>query len=200
MPALQRKARDEILGMMSDEVQLLTAKANERAGAEWDQAEAELARREGMADTLAKAEHLREQIAAMQAELNQLLTAHPWRQEEPTDRQYMDAGIKPPYRDWEGKISERFFPEIFGHKLNTRWALEVFKILDTRMNIMRVQQLIGQVAHAVRRDLLLAGNYEDARVAYNQFYQLLRRAGGDEVPPLLREITEMPVLLPPPNA
>lgn len=196
MTSLNNKARNEILSMMSDETKMLTAKANERAQTEWEAAEQEVAEREGMSDALTRARHLEEQIQAMQRELFDLLHSHPWRVEEPTDAEYVQAGFGAPYRDARGRINQSLIPDIFGHAIKTRWDLEVFKLLDKRMNIRSVHRIIKDVGQAVRRDLLLAGTYEDARIAYNRFYQLLRKAGGAEVPALLSEITDMPLLLP----
>lgn len=199
MPKLTRKEREDIMNLISSEESTLLAKANEVAGTEWAAAEARLAERIGMSDSLTRAEHLREQIQEMQRELNEVEKGHPWRSVEPSDREFIDAGLPAPMRDRWGAIYDHRVPEIFGVKLNTKWNLEVFKIVNERMNILSVQQILKQTGQSVRREIILAGTFEDVRQSYHRFYELLRRAGGNEIPPLLAQIVEMPPLLPPPG-
>lgn len=196
MPKLTRKEREDVMELIRSEEKSLLTKAQETAGAEWKAAEERLAERLGMIEALARAAHLREQIQAMQAELSEVEKAHPWRSVEPTDSDFIDAGMKAPARSRWGELIEWSVPEVFGVKLNTKWNLEVFKIINERMNLLEVQRILQQTGASIRREITLAGTFEDVRVSYQRFYELLRRAGGNEVPPLLSQIVEMPPLLP----
>lgn len=196
MPKLTRKEREDVMGLIADEEKTLLAKANETAGLEWAAAEERLAERLGMSDTLTKAEHLREQITAMQAELQELEKAHPWRSVPPSDRDYRDAGLQPPMRNHLGAPYEHSIAKVFDVRLDSKWNLEVFKIVNERMNLLTVQRILQQTGQSVRREITLAGTFEDVRQSYHRFYELLVRAGGNEVPPLLSQIVEMPPLLP----
>jgi len=196
MPKLTRRERDDILQLIQTEEATLLEKASEVAGAEWQAAESLLAERLGFSDNLTKAEHLREQIQEAQRELNELEKSHPWRSIEPSDREFQDANLQAPPRDRWGALLEYSTPSVFGVKLNTKWNLEVFKIVNERMNILQVQKILRQTGQSIRREITLSGTFEDVRQSYQRFYELLRRAGGDEVPPLLNQIIEMPPLLP----
>lgn len=196
MPKLTRKEREDVMTLISDEEKTLLAKANEVAGTEWAAAEERLAERLGRGDDLARAAHLRDQIAAMQSELLELEKSHPWRNIVPSDRDFQDAGIKPPRRNQWGNLLDWDTPQVFGVMLNSKWNLEVFKIVNERMNILAVQHILKQTGQSIRREITLAGTFEDVRQSYQRFYELLVRAGGSEVPPLLSQIVEMPPLLP----
>lgn len=196
MPKLTRKEREDIVSLISHEEKALLTKANETAGVEWSAAESRLAERLGMADSLTRAEWLRDQIQEYQRELAEVEKSHPWRAIEPSDTEYRDAGLKPPTRDRWGGLVDWGVPDIFGVKLNNKWNLEVFKIVNERMNILKVQQILVQTGASIRREITLAGTFEEVRQSYHRFYELLVRAGGDEIPPLLSQIVEMPPLLP----
>lgn len=196
MPKLTRKEREDILDLIRKEELTLLDKANKQAIIEWSNAEKELAENIGMSDSLARAEHLREQIQEAQRELNELEKGHEWRYQEPSDREYVEAGLEPPERTRWGAIIEHRSPEVFGKKIITKWNLEIFKILNKKMNILEVHRILNQSGDAVRREILLSGTFEEVRTSYQRFYQLLKQAGGKEIPPLLNSIIEVPVLLP----
>lgn len=196
MAAVSVKQRDEIKKLVETEEKMLLQKAEEHAGLEWAKAELELAERLGLSDNLVRAQHLREQIQAMQEELVKLESDHEWRSLQPTNEDFIQAGLRPPSRNQFGRMIEWSIPEVFQIKLDTKWKLEVFKIINERMNLISVQNRLRQVGASVRREIMLAANMAEIKVVYYKFFTLLVKAGGDEVPPLLSDIVEMPLMLP----
>jgi hypothetical protein len=195
---LNETGRKRILDMVGKELTILLGKANDLASQHWDAAEVELKEELGMQDDLIRADQLRDQIVAAQRELEEIEHRHEWRAKEPMAVDYQDAGFLDVQADSMGRVrGYGAKPAVFNRSITSKWDLEVFKRLDARMQLRKVDFTLHQVAHAVEREVALAGTYEKARESYNQFYQLLRRAGGEEMPPLLAEIVDMPALLPP---
>lgn len=198
MPKMTTKERESVMALIREEEKTLLQRAKEMADSQWAMAEVELAETLGRQDDLTRAQHLRDQIEAMQKELVELEHGHPWRTVGPSDSDYVSAGLEPPQRDRWGAVYEygSSVPEVFGRKLLTKWDLEIFKILDRKMNILQVSRMLHQTAASVRREITLSGTFEEARAGYQKFYQILRHAGGKEIPPLLSQIAGMPLLLP----
>ncbi len=201
MTTLNETGRKRVLELVGKELSLLLAKARELSEEHWLAAEEELSLSLGMKDELARMVYLRDQIVAMQRELKALETSHEWRGQTPNEDDYHGAGFLSVKSDRYGTITSSYggaqYPRVFDRTISSKWDLEVFKILDERMQLLKVHNTLNQVAHAVEREVSLAGTYEKARESYMQFYQLLRKAGGDDMPPLLAEIVEMPMLLGP---
>ncbi len=191
MPTLTGKVRTELMELIKQELELVRAKANGIASESWKKAEEEVARDLGYSDTLDRIEHIKNQIAGLQTELNMLQGQVTERSREATVEHYADLDLTVHADRW-GNIYTK--PEVFGIMISTYWDTLVMKKLNETMPFLAFYTSITQLHHVVKRELLLTGTFEEARALYVRFHQKITDAVGDTLPGLLAEVNSIPAL------
>lgn len=191
MTVINNKQRNDLLDLIGAEIKLLRAKAATSADAHWAEAEEAVARKLGYGDARLRAEHLRNQIKGLQAELAELEGQMAERAQRPTVDQYMDAGVEVG-TDQYGRVVG--VPRIFEHNIQSVWDVEVLKHLNDTISYVKVWRQVTHLHHAIKREMLLAGTVEEARAVYQRFHQYVRQAVGDDLPELLADLEALPAL------
>lgn len=195
MANLSEGSRERIIGLVGHEQGLLEQRIGEVFRVEWLKAEKELRNELGILDEEKRAEKLEKRIEALQDELRQLHSAHKDYRDSVSVEGLVAAGfdVRP---DQYGGLYE--WPQVFQRTISTKWDLEVFNRVDDVLHYQTIRKALGHVSHGIQREIALSGTFDDARKAYKNFYDLLRDAVGDTVPPLLGEIlnTAPQMLLP----
>jgi hypothetical protein len=191
MPALNNKVREELMGLLREELQMVNEKAQEVAEAHWRRAEDEVARDLGYGDLLVRIEHLKNQIEGLQHELNHLEGTLVERARNATQQEYKSADIDV-QTDGYGRVYR--FPRVFGHEIKTYWDVLVLKHLNSQIPFFSVYRNLQQLHHAVRRELLLTGNFQEARELYQRFHTKITAALGNDIPGLLAEVQSIQAL------
>lgn len=191
MPSITNKVRDELQDLMREEVGMVQAKAAKEADSQWQEAEKAVAQSLGYDDVLVRIEHIQNQIEGLQKELTELESTVHEKARPASVEDYRDAGLDV-MSDRYGRIYGR--PEVFGRQLNTRWDTLVLKHLNEQVPFFKVHYNLSQLHHTVRRELLLCGNYEEARALYQRFHEKIGLAIGQDLPGLLAEVESIPAL------
>lgn len=182
MPAITNSAREEMRHLIDKEMSMVDEKAKKTADESWSKTEDVVAKRLGYGDKIAHAEHLRNQIKALQMELAALEGGIPERAVLATVEEYREAGLEvnvdrfgQPYRP----------PIVFGREIKSRWDALVLMELNRGVDFFRVYIGLSQLRHSVLRALAFTGTYEEARAMYQKFFEEVRHALGDSLPPML---------------
>lgn len=191
MPAINNQVRQQLQGLISEEIALVVEKASKAADTQWYEAEREVCKQLGYGDTLYRIEHIKNQIAGLQAELAQLESAIPERSRPATVEEYNDAGLEV-RSDRYGAVHPR--PRVFHREIRTSWDCMVLMFLNKQLPFFNIHLNLQQLNHTVRRELLLCGNFEEARALYQQFHEKIGVAIGEEMPGLLKEVQAIPAL------
>lgn len=190
---LSGESRREILALAKKEATILKETADRQAKRHWREAEELLVERQGLTEIVTRIRETKAEIRRLQEELAKLEAEFPWASERPSKEEYETAGLSPP-TDRYGYAEK--IPKIFGIEIGNKWKLEVFKVLCETIGIDEVWRIVDNVELAIVREISLAGTHEEAQVAYGQFYALISKACGKQVPPLLEEMAEsLPKLL-----
>lgn len=191
MPALTNRVREELLILLESELEMVHSKANSQANERWEKAEEEVARELGYGDSLTRIEHLKNEITGMQTELNTLEGSILERARNATQHEFEGADIKVETNSFGGI---RRIPRIFDRDIKTYWDVLILKHLNKQIPMFKVYKNLMQLQHVIRRELLLCGNFIEARILYQNFHTKIAAAVGDEIPGLLAEVQAIPAL------
>ncbi len=191
MPALSSKVRSDLLSLISDELAMVNAKAEDVAAKHWAIAEDEVAKELGYFDNLTRIEHIKNQIEGLQNELSHLESMISERARQATLEDYRLLNLRVT-ADHLGKVHRK--PNVFGRLIATAWDCLVLQKINEQVPFIKVYEGLSQLHHVVKRELLLTGNYVEARELYNRFHSKVIEAIGAEIPGLLSEVQALPAL------
>jgi len=79
--------------------------------------------------------------------------------------------------------------------LNYKVRKELMDLIDEELRMVNERaQAMAQLHHVVKRELLLCGTFEDARLLYTKFHNKITSAIGDHLPGLMAEVKSIPAL------
>ncbi len=191
MPALTNQVREDLIGIIQEELGMVNAQATSVAQRHWAHAEREVSKALGHGDTVIQIEHVKNQIEGLQNELARLEGMVTERARPATLDNYLDAGLQVT-PDRFGHVYIK--PRVFGREISTAWDALVLKHLNAQLPFFQIYQNLSQLHHVVRRELLLCGNFEEARALYQKFHEKIVQALGDKMPGLLAEVNAIPAL------
>jgi hypothetical protein len=196
MTVLNNKVRQELNNLISDELKMVDTRAKVMADYHWKEAEREVAKELGYDDILTRQEYLKNQIAGLQAELAKIEGIIQERATPATVTNYSDCGLEV-ILDRYGRPYSR--PFVFGHEIATVWDTLILKNLNDHIAFFQVYKNLQQLQHSVKREILLAGTFQEARMVYQQFHVKITEAIGDQMPKLLAQVESIPALNEPDN-
>jgi hypothetical protein len=189
---MNNATRRQLLELIEAEVDLVKAKAGSTAEQHWENAEQAVAKELGYGDSLVRAEYLRNEIKGMQTELARLEEQMVERSQRATKDDYLLAGIEVSSNEY-GQVRGPL-PKVFTHEIRSVWDVKVISHLNEHLNFFSIWHQVRQLYHSVRREMLLAGTYEDARAVYQRFHEYVRAAVGEDVPGLMAQLDALPAL------
>lgn len=193
MTSMNEASRKRVIALIEEEVKILDRRAKDIFTTLWNEADIELMEERGLTDQVNRAIFLKDQIEEMQHELQELESTDRWRGQSADQKEFLEVGLHVEV-DRYGRVNDYNSPNVFGRAIKTKWDVAILRRLDEKLSLRSFYQVINQVSHSIAREIALAGTFEEARASYNQFYQLLQKACGGEIPPLLREIIDIPAL------
>lgn len=191
MPTISNRVRDQLFDLMKDEIKVVQAKAAKEADAQWQQAERDTAIDLGYDHIIVRIEHIKNQLEGLQQELRELEGMMPEKAQSASAREYRDAGMEVQAGQY-GHVLGRH--AVFDHVIKTSWDCLVLKRLNSQVPFSQVYLNLAQLQHTMRRELLLCGNFNEARSLYQRFHEKIGAAIGDELPGLLSEVQALPAL------
>ena len=191
MPTLNNNIRNEIKGLIREELELVDSKARKLAEEHWKQAEHVIAKELGYGDTLTRIEYLKNEIVGYQTELNKLEGIIIEKAQNATQQDYAECGIEVDLNQY-GKPYN--VPNIFGKEIRTLWDVKVLQYLNNILSFFQVYKNLHSLSHAVNREVLFSGTFEEARNIYQKFHLKIAEAIGADMPKLLNEVESIPEL------
>jgi len=191
MPALSSKVRTELLQIVQTELGAVNAKAESIANQHWETAEQKVANELGYIGTLTRIEYLKNEIEGMQSELNILEGQIVERARSATRQDFEGLGITVSANHY-GQIYNK--PMVFGRQISTLWDVLVLQELNATVPFLQIYESMTQLGHVFKRELLLCGNYQEARALYQGFHSKVIAAIGEQLPGFLAEVQSLPAL------
>ena len=176
---------------MRDEVKIVMTKAATEAAEQWAEAEKRVSEELGYTNILVRMEHIQNQIGGLQEELRELEATMHEKAKPASLRDYREAGLDV-MGDHNGKVYSP--PRVFDRTISTYWDCLVLKHLNSQVPFFQIHLNLTQLQHTMKREMLLCGNFQEARALYQQFHEKIGKAIGDDLPGLLAEVNALPAL------
>ena len=177
--------------MINTEINMVTDKANQVADDQWANAEQAVSEELGYSDAVVQIEHLKNQIEGLQNQLAALEGTIIERAKPATKDDYRQAGLDVMVNQYGKGIG---VPKVFGRNILTVWDCLILTHLNQQVAFFQVYHNLQQLQHVIRRELLLCGDFVEARLLYQRFHGKIREALGDEIPGMLAEVAAIPAL------
>lgn len=80
--------------------------------------------------------------------------------------------------------------DFYGIPVTSQFEYEIYSYIKERVNMDVPSKILMDICESSIRELVMAGTFEEARVAYAKFYSLNFRQYGVDIPPRLDDITK----------
>jgi len=175
--------------IIREDLGLINAEVTKQFQALWEKCRADLEHELGIDQKQAEIAGIERQIEKLQEKIGELQSKIQEYNHHPTVKDYNEAGIEPP-GNRNGYIynHDRTY---MGIAVNSVMDLLIVKRIKTLCDPERPILMLSEIAQSAYRALIMAGTYEEARKAYESFYNLDFRRFGVKIPRRLDEIKKV---------
>jgi hypothetical protein len=189
MPKISMAEKEMMADVLNEDLQLINAEISKQFAALWDKCRDDIAHELGFDDRTKKIEELEEKIRLLREEIGTLQKGMKEYEEHPSVQDYIDVGVEPP-KNRNGFIynHDRYF---HGIPVNSMMDILIVKRIKEICDPSKPIMMLGEIAKSAHRALVMSGTYEEARKAYETFYNLDFRRYGVNIPRRLEEIKKV---------
>ena len=189
MPKISMAEKEMMADVLNEDLQLINAEISKQFAALWDKCRDDIEHELGFDDRKKQIEDLQDQISKLQAQIGQLQQGMTEYANHPTVQDYIDVGIEAP-KNRNGYIynHDRHF---HGIPVNSKMDILIVRRIKEMCDPSKPIMMLGEIAKSAHRALVMSGTYEEARKAYETFYNLDFRRYGVNIPRRLEEIKKV---------
>ena len=155
----------------------------------WEKCRTELERELGIDKRRQEIDEVEKEIEKLKEKVGELQSQIKEYDSHPKAKDYQEAGIEPP--DNKNGYIYNHDREYFGIAVNSIMDILIVKKIKSMCDPERPLMMMNEIAQAAYRALIMSGTYDEARKAYQTFYELDFQRYGVKIPRRLEEIKKV---------
>jgi hypothetical protein len=175
--------------IIREDLGLINAEVTKQFQVLWEKCRADLEHEMGIDQKQAEIAQVEAQIEKLKEKVGELQSKIQEYNNHPTAKDYVEAGIEPP-QNRNGYIYSHD-QKYMGVAITSIMDLLIVKRIKTLCDPERPLLMLSEIAQSAYRALIMAGTYDEARKAYESFYNLDFRRFGVKIPRRLDEIKKV---------